>query len=80
MIRITRSDLENSPKPLGNWKLYKKKPVVIAARKMEEEFIVETIEGDMKGKAGDYLIEGVEGELYPCDEQIFHKTYEDAEP
>ena len=30
----------------------------------------------MKGKAGDYLIEGIKGELYPCDKEIFKETYE----
>jgi len=35
-----------------------------------------TLEGVMKAKRGDYIIKGVEGEIYPCDERIFHKTYE----
>jgi hypothetical protein len=30
----------------------------------------------MQGKAGDYLIKGIEGELYPCDKQIFWKSYD----
>lgn len=55
---------------------YRKKPVIIKAEQMETEFEVETLEGRMRGKAGDYLIEGVEGELYPCDSRIFEKTYE----
>jgi len=29
----------------------------------------------MKGKHGDYLVEGVEGEVYPCDRLIFEKTH-----
>lgn len=37
---------------------------------------VKTLEGVLKGKAGDYLIEGVRGELYPCDKEIFEETYE----
>jgi len=28
------------------------------------------------GKAGDYLIKGIKGELYICEEDIFYQTYE----
>ena len=37
---------------------------------------VETLEGDMKCYEGDYIIKGVDGELYPCKRSIFQKTYE----
>ena len=30
----------------------------------------------MRGKAGDYLMRGVHGELYPCDGKVFSETYE----
>jgi len=52
-----------------------KKPVVVDACQMVDDFVVETLEGTMKGKAGDWLIRGVEGEHYPCDKDIFEKTY-----
>lgn len=38
-----------------------------------------TLEGVMIGNAGDWLIKGVNGELYPCKPDIFEKTYEVAE-
>lgn len=41
----------------------------------DDVFVVETLEGAMKGLAGDYLVKGVEGELYPCARHIFEKTY-----
>lgn len=41
----------------------------------DDEFVVETLEGAMRGQAGDYIIKGVEGELYPCARHIFEKTY-----
>jgi hypothetical protein len=45
--------------------------------KMDVEFRVDSIEGDYKqGKAGDYLMCGVDGELYICDQDIFKKSYE----
>lgn len=39
-------------------------------------FVVTTKEGRIKGKCGDYLIIGVDGEKYPCDKDIFEKTYD----
>jgi hypothetical protein len=64
---------------MTTFKEYRKKPIVIKAKKMDEAFEVETLEGTMKGNAGDYLIQGVSGELYPCKPDIFKKTYEKIE-
>lgn len=38
--------------------------------------IIKTLEGDMLALAGDYVIKGIESELYPCKSDIFKKTYE----
>lgn len=40
---------------------------------------INTLEGVMKAEKGDYIILGVDGEVYPCKPNIFHKTYELAE-
>ena len=40
---------------------------------------IKTLEGVMVAKAGDYIIKGVEGEIYPCKPDIFEKTYEVVE-
>lgn len=55
--------------------LYRKKTLTKAVR-MPEPFSVETLEGTMEGKRDDYLMIGVNGEMYPCDAEIFAKTYE----
>jgi hypothetical protein len=55
----------------------KKKPIVVHAKKMSEEFRVNTLEGNYKqGKPGDYLMRGIDGELYICDGPIFEKSYD----
>ena len=47
--------------------------------------VVKTLEDGKDGKAkhvadwGDYLIQGVQGELYFCKPDIFHMTYEAVE-
>lgn len=40
---------------------------------------VKTLEGTMKANKGDYIILGVNGEVYPCKPDIFEKTYEVVE-
>ena len=37
---------------------------------------IPTLEGDMGANVGDYIVRGVEGEFYPCRQDIFEKTYE----
>lgn len=39
---------------------------------------IHTLEGTMIANAGDYIIQGVKGELYPCREDIFEATYDPA--
>lgn len=53
-----------------------KKPIPINCIQMTEDFEVETLEGVLRGRAGDYLMVGVNGELYPCAKDIFEKTYD----
>ncbi len=40
-------------------------------------FIVHTLEGNMIGNIGDYLIRGINDEYYPCKPDIFEKSYEE---
>lgn len=37
---------------------------------------IKTLEGSIRAVAGDWIIRGVAGELYPCKPDIFEKTYE----
>lgn len=40
------------------------------------DLIIDTLEGDMRARVGDWIIRGVKGELYPCKPDIFSATYE----
>ena len=53
-----------------------KKPIPVECYQMDEDFEVETLEGVMTGKKGDWLMKGVNGELYPCANDIFMKSYD----
>lgn len=37
---------------------------------------IHTLEGDMHASVGDWIIQGVQGEFYPCKPDIFEATYE----
>jgi len=76
MVKVVKSllDVEN------DWHYYRKKPIVVQAAELVEEIEIHTREGVLKGYPGDFLIKGIEGELYPCGRDIFHKTYEQVEP
>ena len=37
---------------------------------------IKTTEGTMVAKAGDYIIRGVNGEIYPCKPDILKQIYE----
>ena len=55
---------------------FRKKPLFVQATQIGEEFEVVTLEGTMKGKAGDFLVRGITGEIYPVDYHIFRKSYD----
>lgn len=37
---------------------------------------IDTLEGVMRATVGDWIIQGVKGEMYPCKPDIFDATYE----
>ena len=37
---------------------------------------IPTLEGTLIAKPGDYIIQGIKGEIYPCKPDIFEATYE----
>ena len=55
------------------WNTYQKTAPIIA-KQMTKAFRVNTKEGPVSGKAGDFLCIGVENEMWPIDQDIFHKT------
>ena len=40
---------------------------------------IKTLEGTMEATAGDWIIKGIQGEIYPCKDDIFQQTYEKVE-
>jgi len=42
----------------------------------DDEIYIETLEGTMVATDGDFIIQGVQGEFYPCKPDIFAETYD----
>ena len=57
-----------------------RKTALTYAAQINEPFVVNTIEGDNQvGQAGDFLVVGLAGEMYPVAHDIFLNTYERAD-
>lgn len=65
---------------------FRKKPVVIQAIRWTGNNATEIMDwknknhGDMEASKNDWIILGVNGEIYPCKPDIFKKTYEPVIP
>ncbi|EPH93034.1 hypothetical protein D922_02237 [Enterococcus faecalis 06-MB-DW-09] len=60
-----------------------KKPLVIEANENgtfvwrdQGDLYVKTLEGEMLVSLGDFVIQGVADEIYPCKPEIFYQTYD----
>lgn len=52
------------------------KPVPVKCVQVAEDFTIETTEGTIAAKAGDYLLINSRGLLAPCAKEVFEATYE----
>ncbi|MBO6550740.1 MAG: hypothetical protein JJ964_14110, partial [Rhizobiales bacterium] len=52
--------------------------VVSGSAIIDSAMMIKTLEGDHRATLGDYIIQGVKGEIYPCKPDIFEATYEPA--
>ena len=58
---------------LANCSSYK-----IAANDTVVKLEIQTLEGPLNAKLTDFIIEGVNGEVYPCDWEVFKKSYDEV--
>ena len=54
-------------------------PIAIDPEDNKPSLIIPTLEGDMLCGVGDWIIKGINGEFYPCKNDIFLKTYDGVE-
>ena len=71
-----------SDPPESEFRKYRKTQLA-EAQQINFPFRVQTLENKadeyMYGQPGDYLMRGVEGELYPCAKSVFESSYEAAQ-
>lgn len=65
--------------PTNRFVKVRKLPVVVKAKRCNCTQQITTLEGVMTANPGDIIIEGVNGERYPCKPDIFDQTYESVE-
>lgn len=69
---------KRSFKDLPVWlkKAYEAGDIILAG----DSIRVMTLEGEMRADKGDWLIRGIQGELYPCKNDIFNASYDPMDP
>lgn len=70
VIQFLDSD---SGKQISRWAKGKIKYLI---KDNKEVLSIETLEGTLDAKIGDYIIKGVKGEFYPVEKSIFEETYD----
>ena len=83
MMKVYRSSygeiiidkIKNTDINIDGYQTAIKKPIEVKVLQMPHEFNVETINGWVYGKKGDYLIIDTSGYPYPLDKDIFEDTY-----
>ena len=55
---------------------FRKKPIEVEAYQITEKKEIQTREGTLYGYPGDWIVTGIQGEIYPVGKEIFEATYE----
>ena len=64
---------------MNRLKKYRKRPLEILARELDETEVIHTPEGDMIAGIGDYYCVGVMNEHYLMKKEIFEMSYDQIE-
>lgn len=85
MTKERRSDNSEWPNWLNlAWNLSFNEPGAVSCEDFPnsqgyDRLIIQTLEGPLSVSWNDYIIQGVQGELYPCKPDIFEATYESVD-
>jgi hypothetical protein len=62
--------------PRNEWPIWLQTAKHVQLVEAEFRLKISTLEGTMRANLGDWVLKGITGELYPCNEDIFFATYE----
>ncbi len=74
---VTGTKYPGTRNPDGSLRLGGRPPIT---RNDDGSLNIQTPEGTMRAEVGDWVIQGVQGEFYPCKPAIFQATYEPLPP
>jgi hypothetical protein len=57
------------------WQPYRARPLAIWAMRMNRDFECPTLEGTLRGKAGDWILRADDGMTFPVPHEIFSRYY-----
>lgn len=77
-VRWTGSEVEGGAPPWLVEALGKNPDDVGSVIRVIDKVRIKTLEGAVMAAPGDWILKGVEGELYPCRSDIFEKTYQEV--
>ena len=69
-----RGNFEDSDVPDWIWAAFESE--TLASTAGTDPLMIKTMEGKLRVAPGDFIIQGVQGEIYPCKPDIFEATYE----
>lgn len=75
---VRRDIFERTYEPIGSGLYQKRTDVVLRYFTLDRPVMVETMEGDQRADAGDWIMQGVAGELWPVPREKAAEKYEPA--
>jgi hypothetical protein len=76
-VEIEAHRIGIDPWPAAAWEAVTRNEIrLYDCGKPDGYIIVRTLEGEMRGNHGDWLIQGTEGEFYPCKPSVFERKYQ----
>ena len=76
-IKIKAVQLKDG-ETMPNWFLSGIMDGIIKKTDNKLRFLIGTLEGVMTAGEGDYVIQGIQGEIYPCKAYIFERIYKEV--
>lgn len=78
-IQFLGNNWEEIREWMKKYKSGRKIEVIIDEYGKVKGIVIETLEGKMEAKIGDYIVKGIKNEFYPVRKDIFEETYEEIE-
>lgn len=79
VIEAIKWNPDDKGNQIGGWPRHWTKALTFKVGIVDLCLFIPTLEGEMRADKGDFIIQGIKGEMYPCKPDIFEATYEAVE-